>query len=123
MIPLEISIGLALEPDECPASAPLKARLEIRNSTDAPETLSFPTAQMYDLEIRDGEGNVVCLWSRGRTFAQAATALIVQYEKDFLITVPPAGLQPGRYVAQAWLTLDGPPRAYSASARLEITRD
>ena len=116
----ELSTDLELDSDVYAQSGTLHARLMIRNEGTEPVTLAFPSGQLYDLELHDGEGNVVYRWSQGRTFSQAAASLQIQFEKDYPISVPLAQLKPGRYVAQAWLTVDGPPRAYSGSARFEI---
>ena len=118
----DLSTDIELDNDIYPAAArsQLKARLMIRNETAEPLTLNFPTGQMYDLEIHDDEGNVVYQWSRGMTFAQMVTPLEIQFEKDYRISVPLTKLRPGKYVLQAWLTVDGPARAYSGSARFEI---
>jgi hypothetical protein len=118
----ELDTEIELDKEIYPASSAstLTARLMIRNSTADPVTLTFPTGQVYDLEIHDDEGNVVYGWSRDKTFTQMVTTLQIQYEKDYAITAPLAHLKPGRYVAQAWLAVEGPPRAYSGSARFEI---
>ena len=118
----EISIGMALDHAVYKASdtATLNARLSIRNATAEPEILTFPSGQLYDLEIRDAQGNVVYLWSRGKIFPQIVTTVAIQYEKDYTISAPLAGLAPGKYVVQTWLAVDGPSRAYSSSARIEI---
>ncbi len=118
----EISVSLALDHAAYSASdsATLNARLSIRNSTAEPEVLTFPSGQLYDLEIRDEQGNVVYQWSRGKLFPQVITTLQLQFEKDYPIAAPLAGLPPGKYIVQAWLAVQGPPRAYSASSRIEI---
>jgi intracellular proteinase inhibitor BsuPI len=119
----EFAIELALDDAEYEVSADavLSAHLNIRNSTTDPETLTFATGQVYDLEIRDDQGSVVYLWSKGKVFPQVVTTVQVQYEKEFALTAPLAHLRPGKYVVKAWLLLEGPPRAYSASARFTIT--
>ena len=118
----ELSTGLALDHAVYTrsASAALTARLSLRNSTIDPVTLTFPTGQIYDLEIRDDQGNVVFLWSKGRIFPQLVSTVDIQDEKDYIITAPVGNLAAGKYVVQAWFTVDGPPRAYSAAARFEI---
>lgn len=118
----DLSTDIELDHDVYPASsaAQLNARLMIRNESADPVTLTFATGQMYDLEIHDGEGNVVYRWSQGMVFAQMVTKVEVQFEKDYSITAPLVHLKPGKYVVLAWLTLEGPPRAYSGSARFEI---
>jgi hypothetical protein len=101
----------------------LTARLSIRNSTGdpaSPGVLNFSSGQMYDLEIRDGAGNVVYLWSRGKVFPQVVSELEIGDQKEYVLTVPLGKLPKGHYVVQGWFTTDGPARAYSASARFHI---
>ena len=117
----ELSTDLALNRTVYTASDILTTRLSIRNSDPGnPGILSFSSGQMYDLEIRDGSGNVVCLWSRGKVFPQVVSELEIQDQKEYVISVPLVKLARGNYVVQGWFTTDGPPRAYSASARFQI---
>ena len=118
----DLSTDIELDRDVYPASsdAQLHARLMIRNESADPVTLTFPTGQIYDLEIHDGDGNVVYHWAQGKVFPRMATNVEIQFEKGYSITAPLTHLQPGRYVVQAWLTLEGPVRAYSGSARFEL---
>ena len=116
----ELSITLALDNDLYRATDSLTARLTVHNITDDPVALNFASSQIYDLEIRDDSGSVVYLWSRGQTFAQVVADIEFDDEKNYVITAPLAKLRRGKYIAQGWLTADGPPRAYSASARFEI---
>ncbi len=118
----EISTGLALDSAIYKASdsPALTARLSIRNTTADPVSLTFLTGQIYDLEIRDDQGTVVFLWSKGKLFPQLVTTVQIQDEKDYVITAPLANLPPGKYVVQGWFTVEGPARAYSSSARFEI---
>jgi hypothetical protein len=117
----ELSTGLALDRAVYAVSETLTARLSIRNSDPGtPGILSFSSGQMYDLEIRDGDGNVVYLWSRGRAFPQIVSELEIQDQKEYVIAVPLVKLPRGNYVVQGWFTTDGPLRAYSASARFQI---
>ena|ERR1700730_5248606 len=117
----ELSTGLALDRTVYAVSDTLTARLSIRNSDPGnPGILSFSSGQMYDLEIRDGDGNVVYLWSRGKAFPQIVSELEIPDQKEHVIGVPLVKLPRGNYVVQCWFTTDGPPRAYSASARFQI---
>lgn len=118
----DLSTEIELDNDVYAAASArqLNARLMIRNNNAEPVTLTFPTGQTYDIELHDGEGNVVYRWSDGKTFAQTVTRLEIQYEKDYRIAAPLANLKPGRYVVLSWLTVEGPARAYSGSARFEI---
>ena len=118
----ELSIELVLDEADYPASQPitLTAKLTIRNWSADPVVLAFPSSQQYDLEIHNDQGDVVYSWSKGQAFSQSTTELQIQYEKEFSITAPAGSLPPGKYVAQAWLTVEGPPRAYSASARFHV---
>ena len=117
----ELSTDLGLDRDIYATSDTLTARLTIRNDEPgSPGVLSFSSGQMYDLEIRDGNGSVVYLWSRGKVFAQTVSELEIQDQKEYVISAPLAKLPRGNYVARGWFTTDGPPRAYSASARFQI---
>ena len=117
----ELSTDLALDRTVYAVSDTLTARLTIRNSDPGKAAiLSFSSGQMYDLEIRDGDGNEVSLWSRGKVFPQVISELEIQDQKEYLISVPLVKLPRGSYVVQGWFTTDGPPRAYSASARFQI---
>jgi hypothetical protein len=117
----ELSTDLALDRDIYAASETLTARLTIRNSDPgAPGVLNFSSGQIYDLEIRDDQGNTVLLWSRGKVFPQVVSELEIQDQKEYVISVPLIKMARGKYVVQGWFTTDGPPRAYSASARFQI---
>lgn len=117
----ELSTDLALNQTVYAASDTLTARLSIRNSDPGnPGMLSFSSGQMYDLEIRDGDGDVVRLWSRGKVFPQVISELEIQDQKEYVISVPLVKLARGNYVVQGWFTTDGPARAYSASARFQV---
>ena len=98
----------------------LTAHLAIRNKTSDPIALTFFSGQMYDLEIRDEDGAVVFRWSKGKVFTQIMFDDVVEDERDFLITAPLTGLPAGRYLAEAWLVVEGPEKSYSASAEFEI---
>ena len=118
----ELSTGLALDHAVYAAasSAVLTARLSILNNTSDPVTLTFATSQNYDLQIFDSEGKSVYQWSKGKAFGQIVTTVSFQNEKDYIITVPLAGIAPGTYVARGWLTPTGAPQAYSASTGFQI---
>ena len=58
----ELSTDLVLDRSVYAASDTLTARLTIRNSDPGNGgVLSFSSGQMYDLEIRDGDGKVISL--------------------------------------------------------------
>jgi hypothetical protein len=117
----ELSADLELDRAVYVVSDTLTARLTIRNSDPGkPGFLSFSSGQMFDLEIRDGDGKVVLLWSSGRVFPQIVSELEIQDQKEYVISVPLVKLPRGSYVVQGWFTSDGPPRAYSGSARFRI---
>lgn len=43
--------------------------LRIRNLADVPITMTFPTTQLFEIELCDEEGQVLTRWSQGRVFA------------------------------------------------------
>jgi hypothetical protein len=117
----ELLTSLELDRDLYAAADTLTARLIIRNSDPGnPGVLSFDSGQMYDLEIRDGNGTVVYVWSRGKVFPQVISELEIEDQKEYALSAPLLKLPRGGYVVQGWFTSVGPPRAYSASARFQI---
>lgn len=118
----ELSTGLALDHAVYSSAnaGVLTARLSILNNTGDPVSLTFPTTQRYDLEILDNTGKLVYRWSKGRAFGQVATIASFQNETDYIISVPLAGIAPGNYVVQGWLTPAGTPLAYSASTSFQV---
>jgi hypothetical protein len=122
--PSQISVGLALDRAVYSATAAgspeINAQLTIRNMTADTVTLTLPTTQTYDLEIKDAKGNVVYRWSADKAFGQIVTSLALAGVLDYKIQAPLAKLSAGQYVAQAWLTVSGPERAYSASVAFAI---
>ena len=90
-----------------PGSAPggqATVRLTLRNARAQPLTLTFPTAQRFDLVLRDGNGAIVYQWSAARTFAQVLGMLQVTLEKTWVVQIPVGSLPPGRYTVQAGLS-------------------
>ena len=116
--PTDLAVQISL--DQPSSSASLSARLTVRNTTGQPVTLTFPTGQIYDLEIRNATNDVVYRWSRDKVFTQIFASLGLQGEKTWTIVAPLTNLPAGRYVVQAWLAVEGPPRAYSASTAFDL---
>lgn len=102
------------------SSPVLVARLSIRNTTADPAVLVFNSSQIYDLEIRDDNGNVVYQWSNGKAFSQVATTLVIQDEQDYIIMAPLVNLAAGAYTAESWFVTAGSPGNYAASVGFQI---
>ena len=103
----------------------MRARMTIRNTTNFPLRLNFPSGQRFDLVIRDSSGQDIYRWSATRLFTQETGTLeLSPGEKTFSAEIP-LGQQAGRplpqggYVAEAWLTT-ADPSAYRASVSFEI---
>lgn len=103
----------------------MTARLSLRNTTDKPVRLAFPSGQRYDLELKNQRGDVVCRWSEGRAFnMMLGEEIIGPGERNYVVTVRLADkegkpLAPGKYTAEAWLTTMGP-RTYVATAGFQM---
>ena len=103
----------------------LRARMTIRNSTDIPLQLNFPTSQRFDLVIRNTNREEVFRWSANKLFAQVlGTIELNPGRRGFAAEAPLAAgenqpLPPGTYIADAWLTTEGV-QAYRASVPFEV---
>jgi hypothetical protein len=88
----------------------MTARLTLRNDHPEPLRLQFPTGQIFDLTIRNSQGDVLYRWSEGQVFTQAEQVLEIVGEKNNVVRLrlsessSGARLQPGHYVAEGWLT-------------------
>ena len=104
----------------------LRARMTIRNDTNLPLRLDFPSGQRFDLVIRDSKGQEIYRWSATRLFTQEMGTLeLSPGEKTYSAEVPlgqpeDQPLPPGRYQAEAWLTTVEP-SAYRASVGFEVS--
>jgi hypothetical protein len=107
------------------SAALMKAQLILHNPGPGSVPLTFPSSQRYDLEVRNGRGEVLVRWSEDRAFAMVLGEEEIPpgdrvYSIELrLATGKGAPLPPGRYVARAWITCTGPDE-YSASAPFEI---
>ena len=114
-----------LQPPVDPRNAvPLMiARLTLRHIRQEPLRLTFPSGQRFDLVIRNERNDVVLSWSASRSFIQVIGTETIEGERNWVIEVPlGAGSTPlpqGRYVAEGWLTTEGP-RAWTASVGFEV---
>lgn len=103
----------------------MTVRITLRNTTDQPVRLAFPTSQRYDLEIEDAKGNTVWRWSDGKVFLMIyGEEQFGPGERNYFEVVPLARrdggpLAEGRYVLRAWLATEKP-RAWSASVEFEV---
>jgi hypothetical protein len=103
----------------------MTVRITLRNTTNEPVRLRFPTSQRYDLEIQDAEGKHVWRWSEDRAFLMVyGEEEFGPGERNYIETVRLAGrdgepLPEGRYVLRAWLTTDMH-QGWSASVEFEV---
>lgn len=106
----------------------LLARITLRHSQPEPIPLIFPSGQTFELVIRSERGDEVYRWSEGKAFTLAIRRQEFSAgEFNWPVTVELRDREgkpfpPGRYFAEAWLTTMGP-KAFAASAPLEITPD
>lgn len=101
----------------------LKATVTVENTTDSPVTLTFPTPQLFDLAIRNADGDVMYWWSATRLFPAVITE--VELGRRVLEAEAPlgSGREPwpaGQYVLEAWM-LRPEGKAFSGSVGFQIT--
>lgn len=130
----EISITLTLDretyyanlmpPVDPDRAAPLMtARITLRNTTERPVELVWPSGQRYDFLIRNAKGEVLWRWSEGKAFILLFGTESFIGERNYVELIrlgTPDGkpFPEGRYTLEAWLATQ--PRAYFATATFEI---
>lgn len=76
-LPRALTAELALRPDRLRQGQTATFELTVRNRSDQPARVTFPTGQQFDFEVwRDNR--VVWKWSRDRAFTQAVSTLALQ---------------------------------------------
>lgn len=98
--------------------------LVARNTGTTPVSLTFPSAQRYDLVIGDATGREIWRWSEGKVFAQVMATQMLAPGQNLSFEIQwdqkgEAGAQvpPGSYKARAWLTA----RGVAQQAQVEFT--
>jgi hypothetical protein len=123
----EVTFSLTLDRpqyggEEIPA---MTARLALRSTQSEPLELTFPSGQRFDLVVRNEAGVEVIRWSEGKAFTLAfGTERFGPGERNWVVRIPlssgNARLPAGRYIAETWLTTEGPRRIYVASVGFEV---
>jgi hypothetical protein len=101
-----------------PAAGPLTVTLRLQTNFQYSQILSFPTAQEYDVELRDSAGQLIWAWSQGKFFLQAAHQRTIGGEWTVSVAVPrPPAVGFNPVTIHGWLTTTGVPR-YAATVPL-----
>jgi hypothetical protein len=117
----ESSFGIST-PSPVPAGSRIFVRLSLRNGAADPLRLSFPSGQLYNLELTDAStGRTVYNWAADKLFVQAAQTVLVEGEKNWPVDFAlPETLRPGRYIIEAYLTTAEAAQSYRARVPLEV---
>ncbi len=96
----------------------LAVTLRIATTEYGLQRLRFPTAQEWEIEVKDTSGRLVYRWSDGQVFGPAAVekTFTGQYAQRLDIPKPP----PGRYVVEAWMTTAADTPQYRSAVAIEI---
>jgi hypothetical protein len=114
--------NLRTPPGPVPA---MTARMTLRVVQDQPVSLTFGTSQLYDLVIRNANGDAVYRWSDGKAFGQIVQTIpFGPGEKNFTVvanlgTSASTPFPPGKYTAEGYLTTSGT-KSYTATVGFEI---
>jgi hypothetical protein len=102
--------------EKAPDGKSLDVTLRLRFDPVDVMRLEFPSAQQYDLILRDGGGAKVWQWSDGQLFGQASSVRDVagMWVIRERVPLPEATDTSAKYEIQAWLTTTGAPR-YAAT--------
>lgn len=101
--------------DSIQGTSNMTVTLRLQTNFPYPTILPFPTAQEYDIQLRNAAGQVIWTWSDGQFFAQMPheRSVSTEYSVSVVVPRPPsAGLSP--ITVQGWLTTTGVPR-YAAT--------
>lgn len=113
------AVELAADVEARVPAGPVTWTLEVTNVTDAPVTITFPTAQVADAIVRRDDA-VVRRWSDGRFFTQQVqqVTLAPGETRPFEIADDLTGLEPGSYSLELRLTVVAPPEPVTERIRV-----
>ncbi|MBS1856275.1 MAG: hypothetical protein JST11_12990 [Acidobacteria bacterium] len=110
---------------EAGAGAEQRLRVTLRLSLyhAVAQKLEFASAQRYDIQVRNANGEIVYRWSDDAVYAQAIEERIVAGEAVFAQEIPlrlrgGEPLPPGMYTVEAWLNT--PAREFAGAAGIEV---
>ncbi|MBX0357665.1 BsuPI-related putative proteinase inhibitor [Halobacillus sp. Nhm2S1] len=72
----------------------------IHNDTDEPVTLPFRSGQRYEYYVRDGQGQLVDTYSKGKMFTQEVTEKVIEPGETYTEKIMLSPLPPGSYVLE-----------------------
>lgn len=105
-------------------STDLTAILRVQTNSPLPLKLRFPTAQEFDVILRDEAGKVIWKWSDGQVFTQSEheSSITPGWTAQIQIPRPPStgNAPPANYSVQAWLTTEGPDPYFAATVPVTI---
>jgi hypothetical protein len=99
------SFSVTAAPESWPGFWLVTLRIEVPAETML--TLHFPSAQEYDLRVRDVRGNILWTWSADKLFAQMVHERRISggFSASVVVPHPPAIPEgPHFYTIEAWLT-------------------
>ncbi|WP_203556435.1 BsuPI-related putative proteinase inhibitor [Bacillus sp. B15-48] len=90
--------------DPIATSEKISFELVLKNESDSPKELEFPSSQLYELTVRDPDGKIVYTFSEDKMFAQVITTVqLAPKEKKVWVEEWIHSLQPGAYEVTAQL--------------------
>ncbi|MBN9655012.1 hypothetical protein J0K78_12100 [Halobacillus sp. GSS1] len=72
----------------------------IHNVTEEPVTLPFRSGQRYEYYIRDGKGQLIDTYSKGKMFTQEVTEKVIDPGETYTEKITLSPLPPGSYVLE-----------------------
>jgi hypothetical protein len=118
----EAGIGFGIAANALPGergTTQITARLVLRNGTDVPFTLTFPSGQRFDFRVRNAAGESIFTWSATRLFPAVVGTITVRGEEVWQESFAIPALSAGTYSVEGFLTnRDG--KTFSATTSFEI---
>ncbi|QSO46327.1 BsuPI-related putative proteinase inhibitor [Alicyclobacillus mengziensis] len=91
----------------------------VKNQTEVPQTLVFPTTQTYDYVLKKN-GATLEQYSVGKVFGQVVTARTLRQGEELFYLFHFSNLGPGHYTLEAWLETTNPLATKHVSSEFDI---
>ena len=102
---LVLTLQLAPQPIKLSETRQMQVNITLTNKAKRPITLEFPTAQRFEIYLRNSAGKVLTTWSDNHAFTQETSTIMINPQEhiDYAETIATRELSPNKvFVAEVF---------------------
>jgi hypothetical protein len=102
---LILTLQFGPQPIKLSETRQMQVNITLTNKAKRPITLEFPSAQRFEIYLRNSAGKILTTWSDNHAFAQEATTILINPQEhiDYAETIATRELSPNKvFVAEVF---------------------